>query len=45
MNAVGSLKINKWHISSYTHHGPLHFKPLPMVGFNERFNVVEKSDG
>lgn len=45
MNTVGSLKINKWHISLYTHCGPLHFKPSPMVGFNERFNVVEKSDG
>lgn len=25
VNAVGSLKINKWHVGSYTHRGSLHF--------------------
>lgn len=44
MNAVGSLKINKWHICLYTHRGSLHFKPSSVLGFNGRFNGVKKSD-
>lgn len=44
MNVVGSLKINKWHIVSYIHYGSLHIKPSPMVEFNGKFNVIEKSE-
>lgn len=41
MNAVGNLKINKWHVGSYSHL----CTSSPAVGFNGRFKVVENSDG